>query len=169
MNTSFRYATTYILDRSHFAETFDESSKQGNTIQLYGKSIGLMLVGFSIVTFTDIFPYAGWFILVLGIVDAFSVYFRKSWWLVRQMISSEANMEVTLTIDDEGLNSKSHRVNSNIAWSDVSNIEKTKKGWLIYHNAGRNYLSAGCLSDEAIAFVNNKLSEKTISLNKHTN
>lgn len=167
MNTSFRYATTYILDRSHFAETFDESSTQGNLIQLYGKSIGLMLVGFSILTFTDIFPYAGWFILILGIVDAFSVYFRKSWWLVRQMISSEANMEVNLVIDDEGLSSKSHRVNSKIAWVDVSNIEKTEKGWLIYHSAGRNYLSARCLSAKAIEFVNSQLSQKSSSSNNN--
>ncbi|MDT0596387.1 YcxB family protein [Glaciecola petra] len=156
MTTPFHYSTTYILDKDHFSETFDESSKKNDSVFVYGKSMGLLLLGFAILYFSDILPYAAWFIVVLGVVDALSIYFRKPWWLVRQMISSEANLEITLTIDNTGIGSKSHKISSKIAWSDISHIEKTVRGWLIHHSAGRTYLSAGCLSDKAIEFVNNQ-------------
>lgn len=157
MTTPFHYSTTYILDKDHFSETYDESSNKNDSVLVYGKSIGLLLVGVAILYFTNILPYAGWFIVVLAVVDALSIYFRKPWWLVRQMISSEANMAVTLTIDETGMSSKSTSVNNNILWAELSHIEKTDRGWLMHHSAGKTYLSAGCLSDEAVAFVNTQM------------
>ena len=160
MPTPFHYSTTYTLDKSHFSETFDESIVEANSIKAYAKSIGLMLVGFAIVYFTDLAPYFAWFIVVLGIVEALSIYFKRSWWLARQMISQAANTKLTLSIDEDAIRSTSQSVESQISWEEITKIEKTKQGWLLYHPSGRNYLSGRCLSDEANEFISSQALSK---------
>lgn len=158
MTSSFQYSTRYKLDSSHFRETFEESGANDITLSAYFKAVFLVLAGLSILVLTDIIPYAAWFIIVLGIVDALSVYFRKPWWLARQMISMDANIELSLTIDEKGISSQSSRLNSQILWNDIADIKKSNRGWVIQHVAGKTYLSANHLSDEAIAFVDEKMS-----------
>lgn len=154
MSQPFSYTTTYALDRSHFSETFDESAVHDLSLKAYVKSAGLLSLGLVLVVFfADISPYVAWFIVALGIVEACSVRFRKPWWLARQMISRAANTELTLTIDESGIRSKSIHVDSQLAWEDVSAIETTLKGWLLHHPGGKNYLSGRCLSEEAKAFI----------------
>ena len=161
MTAPFYYSTTYKLDKSHFSETFDESIPVNTSIKAYVKSIGLAIIGFAILYFTNLNSYAAWFIIVLGVVDACSVYFRKPWWLARQMISEAANVELTLTIDENGVSSKSFSVESKITWDEVIKIEQTRQGWLLYHASGRNYLSSRCLSEAAKEFIRAQASLKS--------
>lgn len=149
----FHYSTRYKLDKSHFSETFDESISTTGSISEYKKAIVLLLLGFAILYFSNLNRYGAWFIVILGCVDACSVYFKKPWWLARQMISEAANVELTLTIDDKGVNSKSFAVDTTLLWDDLSSIEQTKQGWLLYHKGGRNYLSRRCLSEDANDFI----------------
>ncbi len=160
MPTPFHYSTTYTLDKSHFSETFDESIIETNSIKAYTKSTGLMLVGITIVYFTDLAPYFAWFIVVLGIIDALSIYFKRSWWLARQMISQAANTKLTLIIDEDAVRSTSQSVESQILWEEIIKIEKTKQGWLLYHTLGRHYLSGRCLSVEANQFISSQVLAK---------
>lgn len=153
MTTPFCYSTTYKLDKSHFSETFDESSAVDNAKTVYLKSIILALVGLAILLFTDITAYVAWFIVALGAVEVLSIRFRKSWWLARQMISKAANSELTLTVDENSVSSKSFYVESKIPWAEVRKIEKTAQGWLLYHGGGKNYLSGRCLSEAANEFI----------------
>lgn len=153
MTTPFYYSTTYTLDKSHFSETYDESITAKRSLVVYLKSFGLIFLGLAIVYYTDISPYAAWFIVVLGVVDALNIYFRKSWWLIRQMISAAANTELTLSIDEDGVSSKSIAVKNKITWQELTKIERTKQGWLLYHAAGKSYLSGRCLSKAANAFI----------------
>jgi hypothetical protein len=156
MSAAFSYTTTYVLDKSHFGETFDESVTIDNSIKAYTKSIGLVLMGFAILYFTNLSSYAAWFIVVLGVVDALGVYFKKPWWLARQMISRAANEELTLTIDGKGISSQSYSVKSAIAWADIDKFEKTKQGWLLHQGPNKSYLSSRCLSADAEAFISAK-------------
>ena len=107
----------------------------------------------AILLFTEINPYGAWFVVGLGALEALSVRFRKPWWLARQMISKAANTELTLTIDENSVSSKSFYVESKISWAEVKKIEQTAKGWLFYHAGGKNYLSGRCLSESAKAFI----------------
>jgi len=159
MTTPFYYSTTYVLDKRHFSETFEQSMPKTPDKSAYYKSIGLALLGFIIIYLTKAASYAGWFVIILAIVDACSVYFNKSWWLARQMISQAANTQLTLTIDEMSISSESHSVKSKILWMDVTHIVATDKGWLLHHSAGKTYLSSGCLSDQANAFVKAKASK----------
>ncbi|MFT5692117.1 MAG: hypothetical protein ACI92E_001448 [Oceanicoccus sp.] len=149
----FSYSTTYVLDKSHFSETFDESITVNKAKSVYFKSIGLTLLGVAILLFTEINAYAACFIVGLGVLEALSIRFRKSWWLTRQMISKAANTELTLTIDEKGVSSKSFYVESRFLWSEIRKIEQTAQGWLLHHAGGKNYLSGRSLSETAKEFL----------------
>ncbi|WP_371194429.1 YcxB family protein [Glaciecola sp. SC05] len=164
MTTPFHYSTTYVLDKSHFSETFDESVTTNNPKTAYLKSIGLALFGIALLLLTELSGYAAWFVIVLGIVEALSVYFKKPWWLARQMISRAANETLTLTIDNEGVSSSSDSVESKILWEDVTQVEGTAQGWMLHHANGRNYLSKRCLSDAANDFLRQKASLESKTL-----
>lgn len=153
MTEPFNYSTTYKLDKSHFSETFDESITEENSKNLYMKSIILAVMGSSILLFTEISAYVAWFIVALAAVEALSVRFRKPWWLTRQMISKAANSELTLIIDENSVSSKSYYVESKILWNDISKIEKTTQGWMLFHSAGKSYISGRCLSEYANEFI----------------
>lgn len=156
MNTPFSYSTTYSLDKSHFSECYDESANADHSIRSYFKSAVLAIFGLSILLFTDVNPYAAWFIVALSAIEALSIRFRKSWWLARQMLSKAAKSEMTLTIDEDAVSTQSFYVESKILWSDVTQLQKTQKGWLIFHPVGKNYISSGCLSLQAEEFIANK-------------
>lgn len=154
MTTAFSYSTSYILDKSHFSETFDESVIVDNSKTVYFKSAVLAVFGLTILLFTEVNPYAAWFIVALGAIEALSIRFRKSWWLARQLISKAANAEMTLTIDENDVYTKSFYVESKIAWANINSVEQTSRGWLLYHSLGRNYISARCLSEQANDYMN---------------
>lgn len=156
MTAPFYYSTTYVLDKSHFSETYDESSTKKNSRAGYIKSITLAFLGLAILLFTEINPYIAWFIVALGGVEALSIRFQKSWWLARQMISRAANNELTLTIDEDNIRSQSSNIESTILWADITQIDQTQQGWLLHHPAGKTYLSNRCLSDEAKQFISAK-------------
>lgn len=154
MSTPFSYSTTYRLDKSHFSETFDESVPADEVKTVYVKPFILALLGMAVLFLTEISGFAAWFIIALAALEFLSIRFRKPWWLARQMISKAANTELTLSIDESGVSSRSLHVESKILWDDVSKIEKTTQGWLLYHAAGKSYLSNRCLSEDAKAFIN---------------
>ena len=154
MPTPFSYSFSYILDKSHFSETFDESVIIDNSKTVYFKSMVLALFGLAVLLFTPVNAYAAWFIVALGALEALSIRFKKSWWLARQLISKAANAEITLTIDDKEVCSKSFYVESKISWTEINKIEQTKQGWLLYHSGGKNYISGRCLSEQANEFIN---------------
>lgn len=157
MADPFSFSTTYILDKSHFSETFDESCSIDTSLSAYTKSMVMVSVGCVILLFTPFSQYVGWFIVALAILEALSVRYKKPWWLSRQMLSKAANSELTLTIDDKGICSKSYYVDSSIAWTDVIKIEATRLGWLLHLASGKTYLSGRCLSDDAKHFINAKV------------
>lgn len=168
MSSEFSYATTFILDKAYFTECHEQSVKVDDFWQAYFKAIFFTVFGALLVLFTPINGYVAWFLFALGIVEALGVYYQKPWWVARQMLSRASKSEVTLTINDEGINSHSFYVDQTILWSDITAIEKTHLGWLFIHDKGKNYISASFLSDEAITFIEEKNTLISASLkNKH--
>lgn len=160
MTQAFSYSTTYVLDKSHFSETFDESGAGLVTLSSYYKAFTFFVIGAGLL-FTKVSAYLGWFILAVGILEGLNVRFKKPWWLTRQMLSRAANSELTLTIDEQGVHTKSFYVDSTLRWQDLTKIDQTIRGWLLYQGTAKSYLSNRCLSDQAKAFVAKK-SETTL-------
>ncbi|WP_345798866.1 YcxB family protein [Aliiglaciecola sp. CAU 1673] len=156
---SFSYSTTYVLDKGHFSETYDESNTPKPARQAYLKGIVLAALGIAILSLMENSGYLGGFIIALAGVEALSVRFHKAWWLARQMISRAANNELTLSIDESAVTVKSAYVDSKLAWSEITKFEKTAQGWLLYHGKGKYYLSDRCLSNDAQLFLQGKAGE----------
>lgn len=153
MNSEFSYSTSYILDKSHYSETFDESVTIDTSYRPYVKAIVVALVGLVLIFVSDISPYFCWFLIGLGGIEALSVRFQKAWWLGRQIISKAANNEMTLTINTDGVFAKSLYVDSKMLWADIKRIEATKQGWLLHFAKGKTYISNRILSEEAMEFL----------------
>jgi hypothetical protein len=157
MPQPFSYSTRYQLDKAHFQECYSESAIIDTSFYAYKKSAVLIVAGILLVLFSQMNPYAAWFVFSLGILEAVSVYYQKPWWVMRQMLSKAAKGEVELTIDDKGINSKSFYASLSLQWEDVLTIETTELGWLIKHEKGRSYISNSTLSEEATTFLTEKL------------
>lgn len=153
MNNSFLYENTYVLDKKHFNECYTQSVNEQLSIKSFSKAIFLSCFGLSLLLFTKADAYIAWFLAALGILDAASVYYRKAWWLARQMISKAAGNELTLTIDEQGIKNHSPYVDNLILWSEITNIEPTALGLLIKHKNGVNYLSNSVLSEDASQYI----------------
>ena len=159
MTQPFSYQTSFILDKSHFSECFDESVKVQTPFILYRKGLALMLVGMLLVMFSELNPYAAWFIFSLGILELVSSYYRKPWWVARQMLSKVAKAEVKLAINQDSIHISSFYNDNNMQFSDIELITPTKNGWLISHNSNRHYISNRCLDKSAEDFLQSKVSQ----------
>jgi hypothetical protein len=156
MNKSTSYVSQFILDKAHFNECYDQSVVDDYSIRAYLKAIVLTLFGMALVLFTDINDYAAWFVFATGVLEALSVYYQKPWWIMRQMLGKSAKGQVTLTIDEEGVFTKSHYIDHVILWDTTTTLKATQKGWLISHSSGRNYISNACISADAQYFLATK-------------
>ncbi len=155
MNAPFSFTSHYILDKTYFSECFDESVTIDTSLGAFYKAIGFVLVGTALLL-TGANAYASLFLVGLGALEALSVKFKKTWWLWRQMMSKAASNEVKLTIDEQGISSKSLYIDSSILWSDISKLTITSKGFLIKNSNGMSYISKRSLDTAAIEFIKSK-------------
>jgi len=153
MTASFSYSTTFNLDKAHFNECYEQS----NTVKRsFFKAGVLMAFGMFILLFTPVNPYAAWFIVALGILEAVSLHYHQPWWVMRQMFSRAAKGDVNITIDGKGVLSESHYNKSRILWSDLTEIIFTEKGYLLLFTGGKSYLSKSHLSEQAQVYITEK-------------
>jgi len=156
MTNPASYSHTFILDKAHFNECYSQSVKHDQSLKAYFKAIILCVFGMLLILFSDVNPYAAWFVFCLGILEAVSIYYRQPWWVMRQLLGKSAKGEVTLTIDDKGIATESFYIKSMVLWENVSVIKKTSLGWVITHDHGNNYISDSCLSTQAKSLFEEK-------------
>jgi hypothetical protein len=150
------YQTTFILDKSHFIECFQESVQAQPFLSLYLKAMMMIVIGASLVLFSALNPYAAWFIFSLGVLEVVSTYYRQPWWVMRQMLSKVAKAEVTLEITDEYIRTHSFYNDNKMFYSDITGITATVNGWLIMHKSGRHYIANRCLTEAVKDFLKGK-------------
>lgn len=156
MADSFSHTHTFTLDKQHFIECFEQTSRGDYSWKAYFKSMILLGFGIAVVLFTDINQYTAWFVFALGVLEVLSVRYQKPWWVTRQMLSKASNSEVTITIDEKSLTCKSAYIDSTVKWSDIKEIEITALGFVINDGKSRFYVANKGLSGEAISFINKK-------------
>ena len=152
----FSFSKEYILDKSHFAETFDQSVIINHSPKRYLKAAIFVIAGF-LMTQTDVTPYLAYFFIGLGAVEGLQVRFNRAWWLMRQLISKSANNPVTLTINEQGIHSKSAYIDHLLAWTDIHQANETEQGFLLKTEKLKHYISKRCLNDAAIEFIKQKM------------
>ncbi len=154
MSQDFDFTTEYTLDKSFFAECYDQTSQPVKFPQAYLKGVLFLIFGVVLLEF-ELLPdgYVGWFFIVLSVIEAFSVYCKRTWWLWRQTISSSRGNKVVFQVNVNGVNYKSGKIDRCIAWSAIDQLEQTDLGFIFHIGKQRQYVSKSCLKEEAIAFM----------------
>lgn len=100
MSKDFDFTTEYTLDKPFFAECYDQTSLPVKFPQAYWKGILFLIFGVVLLEF-ELLPngYVGWFFIVLSVIEAFSVYCKRTWWLWRQNISSSRGSKVVFEVN----------------------------------------------------------------------
>jgi len=156
MTPSVNYQTSFVLDKSHFSECFDESFVEVSFSKKYLKAIILGIIGLALLFLVGTNNYAAFFVVALSAVEALSIYYKKTWWLWRQMLSKAYNHTVELVVNDKGITIKSFHVNSEMLFENITNCKESKSGLLLTHLNSINYVSKSCLSDDVIEFITTK-------------
>ncbi|WP_285164626.1 YcxB family protein [Shewanella goraebulensis] len=152
----FSFSKEYILDKSHFAETFDQSVVISHSPKRYVKAAVFIVAGF-LMTQTDVTPYLAYFFIGLGAVEGLQVRFNRAWWLMRQLISKSANNPVTITINEQGIHSKSAYIDHLLKWTEIYRGQETEQGFLLTTEKLKHYVSKRCLNEAAIEFIKLKV------------
>ena len=154
MSKDFSFTTEYTLDKTFFAECYDQTSQPITFPKAYLKGILFLIFGVVLLKL-ELLPngYVGWFFIVLSIIEGLSIYFKRTWWLWRQKISSLSGSKVVLQVDAKGVSYKSAKNTSDIAWSDIDQLEQSGLGFIFHMGKQRQYISKSCLNDKEIAFI----------------
>ncbi|MEE9303676.1 MAG: YcxB family protein [Thiotrichaceae bacterium] len=152
MSQAFNQTVTFKLDKAHFQECFEQSALRVQKKD-YAKAaiFGVVSIGLFFVEAEHY--YLPFFIFCLAILEVFSVQYRQTWWVWRQLMSKAANGPVKLIFDEKGITTESEQVNTQLDWNDVNDIEQTEKGLLLRHQGGVNYLSNSYLGKEVVEFI----------------
>lgn len=154
MSKDFDFTTEYTLDKRFFAECYDQTSLPAKFPQAYLKGILFLVFGVVLLEF-ELLPngYVGWFFIVLSVIEAFSVYCKRTWWLWRQTLSTSSGSKVIFKVTPNGVSYTNAKNTSSIAWSDIDQLQQSDLGFILHIGKQRQYVSKSCLSDEAIAFI----------------
>ncbi|WP_117234718.1 YcxB family protein [Vibrio maerlii] len=154
MSKDSGFTTEYTLDKAFFAECFDQTSQPIKFPHAYWKSLLFLIFGVGLLEL-ELLPngYVGWFFIVLSVVEAFSVYCRRTWWLWRQTISSGANSKVIFEGDEDGVTYTNRKTSNTLAWNNIDQVEQTDLGLILHIGKQRQYVSKSCLDEDAVVFI----------------
>ncbi len=155
------FTSTFTLTREHLEECYDQSLPYSKSrTPRYGFAGILICGGIGLYVFVENEGFPASILVGLGLLELISFYYRRPWWLTRQMWSRSANSEVVLTIDETGVLTKNPYTESTLLWSGIAEVIDTPKGiLLVTESGGQSYLSKSVLSGDALVFIQEKVSE----------
>ncbi|WP_257326313.1 YcxB family protein [Pseudoalteromonas rhizosphaerae] len=147
------FSTTYTLDKPYFYECFDESLPY--SAQAKPKYVFLVLLvslGLTAIYWLEK-HYLGNFLIMAAVLECVAFYYRRPWWVTRQMLSRASGSEATLTIDESGFKSENPHKSYQLAWQDIDEVIFTVRGIILKSRRGMQYISNSVLSDEIIEYI----------------
>ncbi|NKF49939.1 YcxB family protein [Shewanella sp. WXL01] len=162
------FQARYTLDKAYFAECFDQTASIPTGKKPFYKAIGFAIAGLLLITvFASLASdelvqntyYLGYFFIGLAVVEVFSIKFKRTWWLWRQMMSKAAGNPLTLTIDEQGIHSYSDFINHKLSWQQITSHTESEVGFTLQVDQQKQYLSKRELSEECIEFVREQLAK----------
>ena len=141
------FSAQFILSRDYLAECFDQTLPHGkNAKPNYLYPTILLSAGSVLLYLTDQPQSIGWLLVAWATLEFVHIRYRRAWWLARQMWGASANSEVTLTIDDKGIQTQSAVSQTVLLWSKFERMIETDLGYILIDNAGdQQYLSKSLL------------------------
>jgi hypothetical protein len=149
------FESEFILNRQHLEECYDQSLPfSKNRTPRFKLMTLLIIAGVFLLFWGEHQNTLAFFLLALAFVEFVSFRYRRAWWLSRQVWSKNAGNTIKLMIDDKGITTQSLYINNQLLWSDISQLNETKKGLMLtLKNKGSNYLSKAMLDEQSIAFI----------------
>ena len=147
------YKHEFKLNKAYYQECFDESEKFGSTNKpKYALLVLLILLGLMSIYVLDN-GYLGNFLIVLAIIECISYYYRRPWWVARQMLSRASGSNVIIEIDEEQITATNPYKTFTFNWQDITDIVKTERGLLIKSLKGTQYLSNNAIDKATADFI----------------
>ncbi|OUL59196.1 YcxB family protein [Pseudoalteromonas ulvae] len=150
---SFNFS--FVLDKAYFTECFEQSEMINLAPKRKLIFASLMFVtGFILHTFIESSKFPAYLLMGIGVLELIAYYYRKPWWVTRQMWSRSANVTVTLIIDEEKIATQSIHHQLSVKWADLIDLIDTPLGLIIVtRKQGRHYLSKKYLNEDSILFI----------------
>ena len=147
------FSTTYTLDKPYFYECFDESLP--HSAQAKPKYFFLvLLVSLGLIAIYGLEKhYLGNFLIMAAVLECVAFYYRRPWWVTRQMLSRASGSEATLTIDKDGFKSVNPHKSYQLTWQDINEVIFTPRGIILKSRHGMQYISNSVLNDEIIEYI----------------
>ncbi len=143
MQINYELTKQDYIDFNLYHISYSKTSRQALFIQRYITSLIFLLAPFVVARFTEI-PLEYW-LVTFAITYLLWVFFYPKYFKrvvgkrVSKMVDEGKNVDLlgyrTVTIDAEGLHSKSDVSESTIKWSSVENVVETKEHIFIYVSA----------------------------------
>ena len=149
------FNTQFTLSRDYLAECFDQSLPYGkNAKPNYLFPALLLAAGAGLLFFTEQPKLLGSILIALAVLELLHIRFRRAWWLTRQMWGRNANSEVKLTIDEDGIKTQNFDTQTALVWTDIERVIETDLGLiLVAKSGGQQYLSKSLFSTELISEI----------------
>ncbi|KZN32623.1 YcxB family protein [Pseudoalteromonas luteoviolacea] len=150
------FQSEFTLDKRYFQECFDESVKMSQHHKpKYGLIAFLISLGF-LSHYLLNQAYLGNFLFLLGVLEGVAFYYKRPWWVARQMLSRASGSKVSLTIDEEGITAENPYRAFSVKWQDIHKVVKTEQGIIIQQQRHNQYISSKVLNDEVLSFIISK-------------
>ncbi|KZN42118.1 YcxB family protein [Pseudoalteromonas luteoviolacea] len=150
------FQSEFILDKRYFQECFDESVKMSKHHKpKYGLIAFLVSLGF-VAHYLLSQAYLGNFLFILAVLEGVAFYYKRPWWIARQMLSRASGSKVLLTIDDEGIKTENPYRAFSVKWQDIENVVKTEQGLIIEQQRHNQYISGTVLNKDVYDFIFSK-------------
>lgn len=147
------FTTSYTLDKPYFYECFDESLPySGQAKPKYAFLALLVSLGLIAIYVMDK-HYLGNFMIMAAVLECVAFYYRRPWWVTRQMLSRASGSEATLTIDKEGFKSVNPYKSYQLEWQNIDEVIFTNQGIVLKSRKGMQYISNSVLTDDVIQYI----------------
>ena len=149
------FSAQFTLSRDYLAESFDQSLPYGKSAKfIFLFPFLLFAAGVGLLNFTEQPQVAGIILIALAVLELLHIRFRRAWWLVRQTWGRSNDSEVTLTIDEGGVQTQSAHTQTALQWADIDRVIETELGLILVTKAGgQQYLSKSLFSAEWISKI----------------
>lgn len=152
-------STTYTLDKPYYYECFDESLPYSSQAKPKYPLL-ILLITLGLLAFYQLENhYLGSFMIMLAVVECLSFYYKRPWWIARQMMSRASGSEVTIVFDDDGVKAENPHKSYQLSWQQISEIIETERGYILKAQRGMQYISKQALNDEMTAELNKRATQ----------
>ncbi|WP_010386836.1 YcxB family protein [Pseudoalteromonas rubra] len=146
----------FTLDKDYFRECFDQSLPYSNVSKpKYALVAFLFILGCVAIYGLDN-AYLGNFLILLAVLECIAHYYRRPWWVARQMVTRASGSKITLQIDAQGITATNPYKSYQILWSEVNKVAETQLGVVLVRASTNQYISKKALSAEALEFILSK-------------